>query len=273
MLKTRTYRVCTTARFARRAFLGSKAPHGAATVAVPAREGPLLVTLLRNLFADCTKSDGDSGVARARGAGLRAHAQGRRPLAPPRGGGLNICPPAGGRIAVEGRPLAARATARACRPSSRRRAAARRRRRAAARCRARCRRRPGRARSLAQAATTTRPAVAGQAGSPRRARRRSPRGGSPVGPRALAGPRHQPHGLARASRRGHRPGAARPAARGFDRPVLGVDAGHRARAPERRALARCVAGRPPADDDGWPADALSELQRGRARPWVLLGGW
>ena len=66
MLKTRTYRVCTTARFARRAFLGSKAPHGAATVAVPAREGPLLVTLLRNLFADCTKSDGDSAPRAAR---------------------------------------------------------------------------------------------------------------------------------------------------------------------------------------------------------------
>ena len=102
MLKTRTYRVCTTARFARRAFLGSKAPHGAATVAVPAREGPLLVTLLRNLFADCTKSDGDS-APRALAAPVYARMRkGDAPWLRPRGGGLKICPPAGGRIAVEG---------------------------------------------------------------------------------------------------------------------------------------------------------------------------
>ena len=52
MLRSRTYRLVTTARFARRALLGSKCPHGASKVCVPACEGPHIVTLLRNLFSD-----------------------------------------------------------------------------------------------------------------------------------------------------------------------------------------------------------------------------
>ena len=52
MLKSRTYRIVTTARFARRALLGSKTPHGSARVIVPAYAGPHIVTLLRNLFSD-----------------------------------------------------------------------------------------------------------------------------------------------------------------------------------------------------------------------------
>ena len=68
---------------------------------MPAREGPLLVTLLRNLFADCTK-DGDDKV-RALAAPIYARMRkGDAPWLRPRGGGLKICPPEGGRICIEG---------------------------------------------------------------------------------------------------------------------------------------------------------------------------
>ena len=217
MLKTRTYRVCTTGALCRRAFLGSKAPHGAATVAVPAREGPLLVTLLRNLFADCTKSDGDS-APRALAAPVYARMRkGDAPWLRPRGGGLKICPPAGGRIAVEGEgfggeggdrlppiesPTRGRAPRRRARPHDAEPAAA-----------------AGRAAHAARAEPLLQPgpAVPRQAEAPAEHGDAGPAGRlRPVGPRAVAGPRHQPHGLARAPGRGHRPGAARSATRGFD---------------------------------------------------------
>ena len=49
---TRTYRVATTPRFARSAFLGDANPRGAPVVLVDAPDGPVLPALLRNLFVD-----------------------------------------------------------------------------------------------------------------------------------------------------------------------------------------------------------------------------
>ena len=177
MLKTRTIPRARRRGLPAVRSLGSKAPHGAATVAVPAREGPLLGDVAAEPLRRLHKVRRRFRAARARGAGLRAHAQGRRPWLRPRGGGLKICPPAGGRIAVEGEEAGGEGgDGRACRPSSRRRAAARRRRRAGARCRARCRRRPGRARRSRRAATTTRTRGPSPSRSPCRARRRRARG-------------------------------------------------------------------------------------------------
>ena len=92
---------CARRRVCSQSVPGAKPPMGRRRGRAGAR-GPAPRDVAANLFADCTKSDGDS-APRALAAPVYARMRkGDAPRLRPRGGGLKICPPAGGRIAVEG---------------------------------------------------------------------------------------------------------------------------------------------------------------------------